>query len=266
MAFPVHNYYHPEASFATISQWEEIAKQFLDLEKHNIDTRGGVLDDNTKLVSLVNKWFGYQLNIETERYKLLTKKNVLDFIEDFVNHRVWQLRNEFQSYFYNDGKDESYLNKVKIAFFYSRGDIEPFVLLDSEFTKSVYDTTDHIVTVLHWTTKEGLQNLIQSSNNHQNFDISTFTKQYKQFFKPNSNYLVKLQGKLVAAFKSDVKSIVTDKGNKAANMFRLGHPVGEPNLCTSTKFCSDSDHSTYLWNEIIVTPVKILNYSKINRY
>lgn len=266
MKFQVRGYYHPEASFATISEWESVAKQFLYLEKHGFDTRGGNIDSNENLIKLINRWFGYQYYVETEKYKLLTKKRVLDFIEDFVNHRVWQLRNEFNEYFYNDNTEKSYLNKIKIAFFYSRGDIEPFVLLDDVFVNAVYGTTDHIVTTFHWTTKEGLAKIVNTIKSGTDIDISTFTKQYKQFFRPESTYLIKLQGKLVAAFKSDVKSIVTDKGNRAANMYRLGHPEGEANLCTSTKLCTDSDHSTYLWDEIIVRPVKILQYSKIYKY
>jgi hypothetical protein len=75
-----------------------------------------------------------------------------------------------------------------------------------------------------------------------------------------------LRGKLVAAFKSDVKSIVTDRGNKAANMFRLGHPDETSNLCTSTDTCNDENKSTYLWNEIIVKPVEILEVKKVITY
>lgn len=261
MSFPVHNYYHPEDAFATIAEWEQIANQFLDLEKQGFDTRGGVIDNNHNLVQLINKWFKYQLYVETQRYDLLTQKNILDFIEDFVNHRVWQLRGEF-----NELLGGALIDKVKVAFFYSRGDMEPFVLLDDNFTNSVYGTTDHIVTTLHWTTPQGVMNIRDSIDNGGVYDISTFTKQYKKFFRPESNILVKLKGKLVAAFKSDVKSIVTDQGNKAANMYRLGHPVVEPNLCMSTSGCTDSDHSTYLWNEIIVTPVAIESVKKVVKY
>jgi len=266
MEFPVHNYYHPEDAFATISEWEAIAKQFLELEKQGFDTRGGVIDDNHQLVQLINRWFRYQLYVETQRFDLLTQKQILDFIEDFVNHRVWQLSNEFGNYFYNDANDTSYIDKVKIAFFYSRGDMEPFVLLDSEFTQSVYGTTQHIVTTLHWTTEQGVKNLQDAIDNGGLYDISTFTKQYKKFFRPESNYLVKLQGKLVAAFKSDVKSIVTDKGRKAANMYRLGFPEGESNLCLNKDACTDTDHSTYLWDEIIIRPIKILESKKVVTY
>ena len=97
--------------------------------------------------------------------------------------------------------------------------------------------------------------------------MSTFTKQYREFFRPESNHLMKLKGKLVAAFKSDVKSIVTDSGLKAANMYRLGFPEGEEsNLCMSIDRCSDSDHSTYLWDEIIVKPIEIESVKKVAKY
>ena len=43
---------------------------------------------------IINVCFGYQLNIETERYDLLTKKNVLDFVEDFVPDFVHKQKNK----------------------------------------------------------------------------------------------------------------------------------------------------------------------------
>lgn len=258
--YRVRGYFHPEDAFATIAEWEAIAKQFLELEKQGFDTRGGMIDDNHQLVKLINRWFRYQLYVETQRFDLLTQKNVLDFIEDFVNHRVWALRKEFDVYFKEN------IDSIKIAFFYSRGDLEPFVLLDSEFTKAVYGTTNHIVTTLHWTTAQGAKNLQDSIDNGGVYSISTFTKQYKKFFRPESNYLVKLQGKLVAAFKSDAKTIVTDQGNKAANMFRLAYPGNEHNLCTDTQSCSDDNHSTYLWNEIVVKPIEILDVKQVVKY
>jgi hypothetical protein len=264
--FPVRGYYHPEDAFATIAEWEAVANQFLELEKQGYDTRGGVIDNNHLLVKLINRWFGYQLYVETQRYDALTQKIVLDFIEDFVNHRVWDLRKEFERTFYNDANDSSYLEQIKLAFFYSRGALEPYVLLDETFTDAVYGTTDDVVTTLHWTSEQGLINLRDSINNGGLYAISTFTKQYKSFFRPESNILVKLKGKLIAAFKSDVKSIVTDRGNRAANVFRFGFPGEESNLCTSTSLCSDSDKSTYLWNEIIVKPIEIISNKKIVKY
>jgi hypothetical protein len=264
--YAVRGYYHPEHSFATINEWEDVARQFLQLQKQGADTRGGVIDSNPKLIELINKWFGYQLYVETQRFDQLTQKNVLDFIEDFVNHKVWGLRKEFNSYFHSESKDLNFIDDIKVGYFYSRGDIEPYVLLDDAFTSNVYGTTNHIVTTLHWTSMQGMKNLVDSIENKMQFDISTFTKQWKTFFQPESNYLVKLQGKLVAAFKSDVKSIVTDHGNKAANMYRLAFPGENPNLCQSIQLCNDDDDSTSLWNEIIVQPTKIISYKKVNKY
>ena len=259
--FPVRGYFHPEDAFATIAEWKEVAEQFLELQKSGFDTRGGVIDDNHNLVQLINRWFKYQLYVETQHFDGLTQKEVLDFIEDFVNHRVWQLNDEF-----NELIGPELIEQVKVAFFYSRGALEPFVLLDADFTNAVYGTTDAVVTTLHWASPQGVLNLKDSVENGGIYAISTFTKQFRKFFRPESNMLVKLKGKLVAAFKSDVKSIVTDKGNKAAAMFRLGFPGGESNLCNSVDTCSDSDRSTYLWNEIIVKPVEIIEIKKVIKY
>ena len=217
MSFPVRGYYHPDSCFATIAEWEEVAKQFLELEKQGFDTRGGIIDDNHQLVQLINRWFKFQLYVETQRYDLLTQKNILDFIEDFVNHKVWSLKRDYNDYIVNIDND-------RIAFLYSRGAVEPYLLLDKQFTLDTYGTTDEEVTALHWTSKEGLINLIDSVKHGYGFSVSTFTTQAKEFFRKESNILVKLSGTLVAAFKSDAKTFATDKGNKAVNMFRLSYP------------------------------------------
>ncbi len=47
----------PENAFATIKEWETIAKAMLLLQKRGIDTRGGVMDENPKLASIINRWF-----------------------------------------------------------------------------------------------------------------------------------------------------------------------------------------------------------------
>jgi len=261
MSFDVRGYYHPTSAFHTITEWEAISNEFLELDKQGYDTRGGKIDNNPKLVSLVNKYFSFQLYVETQRYDQLTQVNVLNFIEDFTNHRVWSMRDEFR-----DRLPNGLIDEVKVAFFYSRGDLEPFMLMDDSFTNKLYGTTDHIVTTLHWTSLQGAKNLADSIGSGHEYAISTFTKQYKEFFRPESNILVKLKGKLVCAFKSDAKTIVTDSGMKAANMFRLGYPGESDNICNSTDACSDSDHSTYLWNEIIVVPVEILDVKKILKY
>ena len=262
--YGVRGWYHPENSFTTISEWQSIANKFLQLQKRGYDTRGGKIDDNSELVSLINHWFGYQLYVETQHYDGLTQKEVLDFIEDFVNHRVWGLKKEFGQYLHHPHDNETFIDSVKIAFFYSRGALEPYVLLDNTFTKNVYGSTDIEVTTGHWATKQGLLNIIDSIQAGHKYSLSTFTKQWKPFFRPESNYLVKLKGCLVAAFKSDVKSIVTDRGNRAANMFRLAYPGKGDNLCYGTD--QYSDEGTYLWNEIIIKPSKVLEYKKIYKY
>jgi hypothetical protein len=76
--------------------------------------------------------------------------------------------------------------------------------------------------------------------------------------------LVKIKGELVAAFKSDVKSFATDRGNRAANLFRFSYPDNENNLCTDLANCTEN--KTSLWNEIIVKPISILDYKQIKKY
>ena len=253
----VRGYFHPYKSFATIAEWEAVAKEFIALEKQGFDTRGGMIDNNPELISLVHKWFGFQLYVETQRFEQLTQKMVLDFIEDFVNHRVWGLADEFKDYIVD-------INDDKFAFFYSRGAIEPYILLDKRFTTDTYGSNDVEVTSLHWTDEVGLKNLQDSIDNKSQFSISTFTTQAKQFFRPESNILVKIKGKLVAAFQSDVKSLVVDNGDRAANLFRFSYPDNENNLCRDWEKCKEN--KTALWNEIIMKPVEILDYKKIEKY
>jgi hypothetical protein len=252
--FPVRGYYRPESSFHTIKEWEHIAKEFLDLESQGYDVRGGEISDNDQLTKLVNKYFGFQLYNETELFPQLTKKMVLDFIEDFVNHRVWSLKDEYKRYIVN-------LDNDKIAFFYSRGALEPYILLDDQFTIDTYDSTDIQVTSYHYTTEEGYKNIVDSIDQGIQIPISTFTTQFKEFFRPESNILLKLKGNLVAAFQSDVKSISTDRGHKAANLYRFSFPDHENNLCRNWEECQQN--KTYLWNEIIMTPTEILDRKKV---
>ena len=263
MNYPVRGYIKPEAAFLTIPEWKAVAKQFIALQKKGIDTRGGVIDDDPTLVGLINKYFAYQLYVETERYSLLTKKNVLDFIEDFVNHKVWGLEKEYKSYF-TDDSGASYINTLRFAYFYSRGDMEPFVLLDEVFTKNAYGTTTKQVTALHWTSIQGMKNIVDSIQTKYHYAISTFTKQWKKFFRTESNVLVKLQGDLVAAFKSDVKSVATDRGNRAANLYRMAYPGGSNNLVKDMS--ETNEDGTYLWNEIIMKPKKVIDYKIVNKY
>ena len=253
----VRGYYHPYKSFATIAEWEAVAKEFLSLQKQGFDTRGGMIDNSPELIQLVNKWFGFQLYVETQRFEQLTQKMVLDFIEDFINHRVWGLADEFAEYIV-DIKDD------RFSFFYSRGAIEPYILLDGRFTTDTYGSTKEEVISLHWTSEEGLKNLQDSIDNKSQFSISTFTTQAKSFFRPESNILVKVKGNLVAAFQSDVKSLVVDNGDRAANLFRFSYPDNENNLCRDWEKCKEN--KTALWNEIIMKPIQILDYKKVEKY
>ena len=253
----VRGYFHPYTSFATIAEWESVANEFLSLQKQGFDTRGGMIDNNPELIALVHKWFGFQLYVETQRFDDLTQKNVLDFIEDFVNHRVWSLTDEFADYIVDIDDD-------KFAFFYSRGVIEPYILLDKRFTEDTYGTTNEEVISLHWTDEQGLKNLQDNIDNKTQISISTFTTQAKSFFRPESNILVKIKGRLVAAFQSDVKSLVVDNGDRAANLFRFSYPDNENNLCRNWEKCKEN--KTALWNEIIIKPVEILDYKKIEKY
>ena len=68
-------------------------------------------------------------------------QSVLDFIEDFINHRVWGLSDEFAEYIVNIDND-------KIAFFQSRGAIEPYILLDKQFTEDTYKNSNiEVITI-----------------------------------------------------------------------------------------------------------------------
>jgi hypothetical protein len=254
--YAVRGYFKPESSFHTIAEWEAICNEFIALEQQGFDTRGGTIDYSPQLIDLINKYFSHQLYIETEQFPDLTRKKVLDFIEDFVNHRVWSLKNDYKDYIVNIDND-------KIAFFNSRGAIEPYILLDKSFTKDTYGNVGSEVVTYHWTSEEGFRNLADSIGSGYGFSISTFTTQAKEFFRPESNILVKLRGELVAAFKSDVKSFATDRGNRAANLFRFSYPDNENNLCTDLVDCTEN--KTSLWNEIIVKPISILDYKQIKK-
>ena len=253
----VRGYFKPESSFHTIAEWESIAKKFLALQKQGFDTRGGKIDNNPQLIELINTYFKYQLYVETSQFPDLTRRKVLDFIEDFVNHRVWSLKDEFKDYLINIDND-------RIAFFNSRSNIEPYVLMNEQFTKDLYGEIGEELVTFHWTNKEGLINLIDGTKNGWKFEISTFTTQAKEYFRPESNILVKVKGELVAAFKSDAKTFATDRGHKAANMYRLGYPTGESNLCRNLEDCSQN--KTHLWNEIIIKPTKVIEYREIKKY
>jgi hypothetical protein len=89
------------------------------------------------------------------------------------------------------------------------------------------------------------------------FDISTFTIAVSPFFKSKSNVILTLRANVKAAFRSDIKSLALDNGNRALNLHRLEYPGEETNVCPSLDVC-DGTLKTSLWNEIIATPLEIL--------
>jgi hypothetical protein len=192
------------------------------------------------------------MDIEVSRYELLTYKNVMDFIEDFVNHRFWGIEREFGHYFRD-------IKKLKIAYFYSRGDMEPYILMDEEFTLQLYGSLNNPKRLLHYTTREGLKRLQNAINTGLNFDISSFTVAERPFFREKSNVLVEFIGNVRAGFRSDIKSFATNSGRRAVNLYRLEYPGREQNnICYELDSC-DGEIKTSLWNEYIATPIKIIS-------
>jgi hypothetical protein len=182
----------------------------------------------------------------------LTQKNVLDFIEDFINHRFWAFEKEFGSYFPN-------ITKLKFAYFYSRGDMEPYVMLDEEFTLQIYGSIYNPKKLSHYTSEQGAARLIESIDQGIEYDISSFTAMERPFFRPESTVLVQFIGNVRAGFRSDIKSMALDNGRRACNMYRLGYPGrGIDNLCYELDSC-DAEVKTSLWNEYIATPLEIVS-------
>lgn len=251
----VRGYLKPDSSFFTLDEWQVAVEMLLDLQEEGIDTRGQRHTD-PRLNSILERYFGYQLNDEVERWDLLTEKNVLDFIEDFVNHRFWGLKREFGSYFPD-------IDKLRFAYFYSRGDMEPYVLLDEEYTTQMYGSVDNPKELLHYTTLSGVKRIQESIDSGKGFDISTFTVAERPFFRPESNIILKIMGNVRAGFRSDIKSMAVDTGRRACNLYRLEYP-GEDlsNICYELETC-DGDVRTSLWNEYIATPIKILEVMEL---
>ncbi|HIJ11944.1 TPA: hypothetical protein HA278_07845 [Candidatus Woesearchaeota archaeon] len=244
----VRGYIKPVDAFKTLGEWEELVETLLDYQDKEIDTRGGEVPE--EIQSLVDQFFGFQLDTEVNRYDQLSHSQMMNFIEDFVNHRFWSFRRQFEGYFPD-------IDSLKFAYFYSRGDIEPYVLLDDHWTSQIYGSTQNLKTVKHYTSEEGLQNLKQAITTNQQFDISCFTDARKQYFDPNSSLVVTLEGNVRAAFRSDVKSFATDSGRRAMNMYRLDYPGDDlTNICYDLDDCEPD--RTSLWNELIVTPIRII--------
>ncbi len=246
----VLGYIKPTAAFFTLKEWDVFVTKMLRLQKKGFDTRGGGKNLHPEIVSLINEYFGFQLNTEVERYDLLTYKNLMDFIEDFVNHRYWGIEKEFGHYFPN-------INNLKIAYFYSRGDLEPYALIDEEFTTQLYGSVWNPKMLRHYTTQEGIDRINRAIESGQTYDISSFTVAERDFFRPQSIYIMNFIGNVRAGFRSDIKSYATDSGRRAVNLHRLEYPGKDiNNICYELETC-DAGSRTALWNEYIATPLKI---------
>ena len=193
----------------------------LELQELGMDTRGGEIAGE-EVEALVRRYFSYQLDVEVPRYELLTRKNVLDFVEDFVNHRVWAMNREYGQYFPD-------FSKLRFAFFYSRGDMEPYVLLDDEYTTQLYGSTYNPKKLCHYTSKDGLERIIEAIDAGVTFDISSFTVMDRPFFRKESDLLLTFIGNVRAGFRSDIKSVAVSSGRRACNMYRLEYPGRDQN-------------------------------------
>ncbi len=106
-----------------------------------------------------------------------------------------------------------------------------------------------------------MKNIERAIAEGDEFDISTFTIAQSPFFKSKSNVILSLKANVKAAFRSDIKSLALDNGNRALNLHRLEYPGEETNICPSLDVC-DGALKTSLWNEIIATPLEILEVEK----
>jgi hypothetical protein len=253
----IHGYVKPASAFHTIGEWETFANQILKFQKGGESIRGGTIDGSSELVGLIKSFYNFQLDVEVSRYDLLTYKNVLDHVEDFINHRVWGLRKEFEDYFPD-------INKLRLAYFYSRGDMEPYILIDDEFTEQIYGSNYNPKKLLHYTTAVGVRRIKRAIETGETFDVSSYTVAERPFFRKDSNLIMEFEGNVRAGFRSDVKSFSVDNGRKCVNLYRLGYPgEDKDNLCTDLNNDCNGELKTSLWNEFIATPIKVLGISKI---
>ncbi len=247
----VLGYLKPVECFRTLSEWELFANAMLALQAQGHDTRGGGLALQQDVIDLVYSHFGFQIRTEVERYELLTFKNLMDFIEDFVNHRFWGIEKEFGHYFPD-------ISKLRIAYFYSRGDIEPYILIDDEFTTQLYGSTSNPKPLLHYTNENGIVRIQTAIDSGEGFDISSFTVAERPFFRETSDKIILFIGNVRAGFRSDIKSFATTSGRRAVNLYRLEYPGDDVNnICYELESC-DGAVRTSLWNEYIATPLQIL--------
>tara|TARA_R110000851_G_scaffold23181_1_gene68134 strand:+ start:410 stop:1234 length:825 start_codon:yes stop_codon:yes gene_type:complete len=253
----VHGYIKPENAFHTLKEWEAFVTKILQFQKdgHYVSYSHGELVGPEELTSLVDEFYGFQLSVDVDRYELLTSKNVLDHIEDFSNHRYWSLENEFKQYFED-------ISQLRFAYFYSRGDLEPYVLVDDAFTEQIYGSTNNPKVLYHYTHEEGIERIQRAIDGGDPFDISAYTVAERDFFRAKSNKIIELEGNVRAGFRSDVKSYSVSNGRKCVNLHRMGYPgKSTDNLCIDLENDCNGQLKTSLWNEFIVTPIKILDVS-----
>ena len=264
--YKVLGYLKPVESFFTLAEWEYFVVRMIELQDSGFDTRSGEIsckhakfcnpEDYSEFVSLIVQYFGFQMNTEVQRYDLLTYKNILDFIEDFVNHRFWGLQNEFGHYFQD-------ITKLKFGYFYSRGDIEPYALIDEEFTAQLYGSNWNPKKLSHYTSAKGVEKLQSAIDQDLQFDISSFTVAHRPFFREDSDHVIEFIGNVRAGFRSDIKSFATTAGRRAVNLYRLEYPGKDMNnICYELESC-DGTVRTSLWNEYIATPLEIIGVSKV---
>ncbi len=257
----VLGYVKPASAFFTLEQWEYFVLRMLELQEQGFDSRGGEVSCKHATVcdtrqihdikNLITKYFAFQLGVEVPRYDLLTEKNVYDFIEDFVNHRFWSFERDFGAYFPN-------MSELRFAYFYSRGDLEPYVLLDDKFTTQLYGSTDNPKELFHFTTIEGVERIQEAIRTGTTFDISCFTTAKRPFFRKESNVILKLVGNVRAGFRSDIKSYAVSTGRRCCNLLRLEYPGRDKNnICYELDSCN-GEVRTSLWNEYIATPMEVL--------
>ena len=132
------------------------------------------------------------------------------------------------------------------------------MLLDEAYTNQIYGSEWNPKVVNHYASANGLANLQAALSTGEEFDISSFTYMERPFFREESTICVTLIGNVRAAFRSDIKSLSTDSGRRACNLYRLEYPGKDiNNICFDLDRCDDT-RRTNLWNEFIVTPIQIL--------
>ena len=253
----VHGYIKPENAFHTLAEWEGFVNKILSFQKdgHYVSHSHGKLVGPQELLDLVDEFYGFQLSVDVNRYDLLTSKNVLDHIEDFANHRYWSLEKQFGQFFED-------MSELRFAYFYSRGDLEPYVLVDDAFTMQVYGSVNNPKVLYHYTHQEGIDRIQRAIDSGEPFDISAYTVAERPFFREKSNKIMEFRGNVRAGFRSDVKSYSVSNNRKCVNLHRLGYPGDDKdNLCTDLENDCNGELRTSLWNEFIVTPVEIIDIS-----